>query len=286
MSHAAIEEGLNTNVHVGTPDDENASEGFGSDDDFGDFEEVDQEEAPQLTATPTVEKNEDVHYYEGDYEKEKPMFEQLVNKIFGSRERDDPVGEENQFVLEDRSEKIYERLVAETESSNTGFIWKRSVIYKQMLLNLDIEERETLTQQRPAMSAHSSGAQFQNLYGLEHEAEFETEVNRLLQQVPDFKNLGFEAGSEEFNSIIDSTSETLQTAKEMLESTDLKQLTDMKSRLLQLVSVWDEHMRNTKVDNELFTSYVENLIGNTQKMRREKRILQTKTKGKSRRFRK
>lgn len=225
-----------------------------------------------------------VHYYNGDYENEKEAIDGLVSQIFGSHERES-ASQEYQFELDDRSEKIYERLIAE-DHSNTGFIWKKSVIYKQMLLNLDIEETETLTQQHRVTSAHSNGTQFQNLYDLEQTADSENDMTRIMQQVPDFKTMGTALGGDEFNNMLDSTSETLQNAKEMLVSDDIEVLANMKNKLLLLTSVWDEHMKSVKADNELFTSYVENLIGNTQKMRREKRILQTKTKGKSRRFRK
>ncbi|TID31028.1 hypothetical protein CANINC_000389 [Pichia inconspicua] len=260
------------------------SEEDASDDDFGDFEEVDQEEVPKISPLMGKENTALVHYYNGDYENEKEAIDGLVSQIFGSHERES-ASQEYQFELDDRSEKIYERLIAE-DHSNTGFIWKKSVIYKQMLLNLDIEETETLTQQHRVTSAHSNVTQFQNLYDLEQTADSENDMTRIMQQVPDFKTMGTALGGDEFNNMLDSTSETLQNAKEMLVSDDIEVLANMKNKLLLLTSVWDEHMKSIKADNELFTSYVDNLIGNTQKMRREKRILQTKTKGKSRRFRK
>lgn len=259
------------------------SDGIGSDDDFGDFEEVDQENPETTIPTGPIIKS-DIKPYSGSYLEEKSCIDGLVNGIFGASETKKLVDEECKFEFDERSEKIFQRLVGDDTYSATGFIWKRSVIYKQLLLNLDIQENDMSMVKRVSISAGTGDSEFKNMYQLEKMIESDQEIVSLLNQVPEFESLGIAATSDEYHSLIEQTQNTLRSAKQALSANDvnLNELTELKSKLLKLMSVWDNETRETKADNELFTSYVENLIGNTQKIRREKRILQTKSQSKSR----
>lgn len=248
---------------------------FESDDDFGDFEEVDEVGDVIDDSDPVV-----LLPYSGDFNHEESNIRMLIDGIFGVEERDGVgLSRDVKFEFDERSGKIFERLIGEEEVSS-GFIWKQSVIYKQMLLNLDIDEKGD---DRPQSSVSVGNAQIRNMYAMD-KVEEDVSVGRIKCQIPRFETLGVINGSEEFNEVIDSTTTQLDDARRLVseEECEIDVLLSRKNELLKLASVWDERLREIQADNDLFTSYVENLIGNTQKIRREKRILQTNKGKKSR----
>ena len=146
------------------------------------------------------------------------------------------------------------------------------MIYKQVLLNLEIEPRAHVTYaKRQLPSANGSRKEFKNLYDFLKSSSTNAELDKLLLQVPDFSQLGIDKDGEEYNQIINNTTSTISEAKKLLRSGSVSELINLKERLLKLVSVWDVKSHDINEDNELFSSYVENLIGNTLKKRREKR---------------
>ena len=49
-----------------------------------------------------------------------------------------------------------------------------------------------------------------------------------------------------------------------------EELVKIKEKLLEMVSCWDKRVSEVQTDSDIFSEYVENLVGNTQKLRRQR----------------
>lgn len=268
-----------------------------SDDDFGDFEEGEFEEVKVLPEPTTIEPTsggELIDVYNGDYESQKSKIDQLVNNIFlisPNTDNDDILDKANgdsiTYKFDERAQKIFQRLISEDDEYIRAMIWKKSMIYKQLLLNLGIPEYSYTPKTTPRpINAQHSNTEFKNMYDLMNSLSLNSDFENLLKQVPDFNDLNIDKNSNEFLERINNSESTISNAKIKLESKGetegeedyLEALITVKMELLNLVAIWDEKMKDIKADNVLFSSYVENLIGNTQKKRRERRLVKSSKK--------
>ncbi|CAI8500420.1 unnamed protein product [Pichia kudriavzevii] len=243
-----------------------------SDDDFGDFEEVDQGDSGVYSNDLSANKEGRIRSYSGNFATIAADISQNLDKIFNESKGNSENEYKDSFLFDERADQIFNRLISEEDDYLSPFIWKQSMIYKQVLLNLEIEPRAHVTYaKRQLPSANGSRKEFKNLYDFLKSSSTNAELDKLLLQVPDFSQLGIDKDGEEYNQIINNTTSTISEAKKLLRSGSVSELINLKERLLKLVSVWDVKSHDINEDNELFSSYVENLIGNTLKKRREKR---------------
>lgn len=243
-----------------------------SDDDFGDFEEVDQGDSGVYSNDLSANKEGRIRSYSGNFATIAADISQNLDKIFNESKGNSENEYKDIFLFDERADQIFNRLISEEDDYLSPFIWKQSMIYKQVLLNLEIEPRAHVTYaKRQLPSANGSRKESKNLYDFLKSSSTNAELDKLLLQVPDFSQLGIDKDGEEYNQIINNTTSTISEAKKLLRSGSVSELINLKERLLKLVSVWDVKSHDINEDNELFSSYVENLIGNTLKKRREKR---------------
>lgn len=243
-----------------------------SDDDFGDFEEVDQGDSGVYSNDLSANKEGRIRSYSGNFATIAADISQNLDKIFNESKGNSENEYKDSFLFDERADQIFNRLISEEDDYLSPFIWKQSMIYKQVLLNLEIEPRAHVTYaKRQLPSANGSRKESKNLYDFLKSSSTNAELDKLLLQVPDFSQLGIDKDGEEYNQIINNTTSTISEAKKLLRSGSVSELINLKERLLKLVSVWDVKSHDINEDNELFSSYVENLIGNTLKKRREKR---------------
>lgn len=279
MSEEALKETQKDENNISL--DKTAGSDF-SDDEFGDFEEVDQTEPTvETSASPNLEHTETISIYDGNYSTNEKHITELVDDIF---KRIPPEGDENDknnkndninFRLDQRATKIYDQLIME-EQNDQHIIWKKSMIFKQLMLNLDIPiEKTTQNSTSLTKSKHNNNnTEFHDLYEFQRAVKEDSDLEKIIKQVPDFQTLGIEKNSDEFIKKISDTTDILSNAQHQIDNIEgekeqnLIKLVNTKKELLELLSLWDEKIEDLRVDNELFSSYVENLIGNTQKFRR------------------
>lgn len=263
---------------IKVPFDESASSDF-SDDEFGDFEEVDQTELTEEPAsTPNSKEEETLSIYSGNYSANEIRINELINDIFEgipTKEEEKNTNDTSEFKLDERATKIYDQLIME-EQNDQHIIWKKSIIFKQLMLNLDIpvEKATQLSTSSTKSKKNNNNTEFHDLYELQRAVKEDSDLEKIMKQVPEFKNLGIDKNSHEFMKKISDTPEILLKAQDQIynmegeKEENLTELVNTKKELLELLSIWDAKTEDLKVDNELFSSYVENLIGNTQKFRR------------------
>lgn len=260
-----------------------------SDDDFGDFEEVDdntQDNHIQSTTSTEHPPSKRILKFDGDYMAKKEYFGALVDNIFAKSSMHIDKPSDVPFELNERADQIFERLTADDDSFLSLLIWKNSIIYEQVRLNLDIPQctTNTVTPNHKNKSSENNSAELKSLYESLKSSPADSIFGKLLKQVPDFENLNIDIKGPEYAAKLNNTSVTLSEAHNLIKDTGssdleyLKKLTGIKKELLELMSIWNQRTKVVKEDNELFSSYVENLIGNTQKIRREKRICQSHKK--------
>lgn len=256
------------------------SDDFDSDE-FGDFEggEDEQEE--------TIESKEplkETFRYDGDYSSHANEIEALVKRIMNfdikSEEEEKPESEVHGIVLDDRCQKTYARLM-EKPHNLQQLNWKKSFIRRQLLLNLqipiDLDEVSDRTQQQLEESRRKYKEDIEERKAIQ---------KRLELQILPFKDVGI--SKEKAKTIIDDTDAKLEIFYRDLQSVtyyktlekqkpqELKdaerRLANIKQELLVMISCWNERIKAAKADSDLFSSYVENLVGNTQKLRRDRKI--------------
>jgi hypothetical protein len=270
------------------------SNDFESDDEFGEFGEfeegneqndnVETEPPCSTSAGPIDIRQDEIEIYNGDYESASEKISHLVSRMLKvtpeAEEEDTTIGEACQFKFDERAAKIFDSLVAEEDGSRRMFIWRQSMIHEQLLLNLDLSETKhnTTTMKRGCTSANTTNsAHTRDLYDFSEAADETEHVQIVRKQVPEFSTLNLDKNGDEFSRILSDTDSILTQAHNLLQkegnetSDSVEKLIKTKQELVKLLSVWDERAKDVKADNELFTSYIENLIGNTQKLRRESR---------------
>lgn len=107
--------------------DESAGSDF-SDDEFGDFEEVDQAEPTEETSVSSnLGHKETISVYNGNYTASEQRINELVDDIFKRIPTKDESNDKNdniKFKLDERATKIYDQLTTE-EQNDQHIIWKK-----------------------------------------------------------------------------------------------------------------------------------------------------------------
>lgn len=229
------------------------------DDDFGDFEE-----------------GEVLNEAISDISLKELSIAELIDEILPQRtkvEKDDDATQITEFQFDSRSEKLFENLVNTEEYPLQQMIWKRSMILKQLFLNLDIPITET--DQFSRRKSHQK-----------MDLDYDLNVNEEIHfDIPNFADL--KLTEDQFKQILSKTDEQLsqldaikkENYSEMTEedaSKEVLKLAALKQSFMETMSAWNKQYEDVKADNDLFTSYIENLVGNTQKFRR--RQIQSKNK--------
>ncbi|VEU23188.1 DEKNAAC104310 [Brettanomyces naardenensis] len=287
----SIEEGqgleLSERLEVG--DSPAASDVSGlSDDDFGDFEETGKETVSEAVPSATSESESVVAEpvesrparltYDGDYESHAELIQELVDRMMKSLTvSEKTAANSSQIELNERCKDLYYRLV-EQPANLQQINWKQSFIRRQLLLNLQIPIN--LDEVSPSKEGHSSVS---NIYGDQDGLQLiEAEV---LRQVQPFESLKIDEEGrkkvlketglriEELYSQLQPFSYYKGVARSNEEELGehLGRLAGVKEELLKILACWDKELEEDRKDNEVFSGYVENLVGNTQKMRRERR---------------
>lgn len=262
------------------------SEPEDSDDEFGDFEEVDQEEDTEEhvieNISLSIHPDEIITAYNGDYSGNEKGILGIINMIFEGissstslKTSSDKAQHSDKFEFDERADKIFDQLIID-DKPQQHLMWKKSMIFKQLMLNLDIPVEDinhiTGTTLRP--NSNSNISEFSDLYEFERAIKENVDLEKLLKQIPEFKSMGIEKNGDIYNQKLTDTPIVISDAQAQIneqsqdEEKYLVSLMNTKKQLLELLSIWDERLSDTRVDNELFSSYVENLIGNTQKFRR------------------
>ncbi|QPG77147.1 hypothetical protein FOA43_004551 [Brettanomyces nanus] len=236
------------------------------DDDFGNFEETQQQRRSLLE-------------FDGDYEKHAEtiglLAQQMMKHMTLLEDRTEP--QNSEIKLNDRCTSLYQRLVE--QSPNSQLInWKQSFIKRQLLLNLQIPIN--LDELSPPKG---DSVRVPPIYGenVIDELSLEAETE-LLRQVPPFDSFGMSEG--EIKTLLDDTDKEMEEVYRKLQPVSYykvlaeknpellgaqqTKLIGIKQELLRLLACWDKKLTDDKADNKIFTSYVENLVGNTQKLRR------------------
>lgn len=222
------------------------SDGF-DDDDFGDFEEgeMTQIEVPKVRNS-------------------KPIDDILAEILPKVELEDNQDNYRTEFTFDERSDKLLDNLLNTEEYPMQKMIWKQSMILKQLFLNLDIPIVEDSFLKR---KNH-----------INMDLDYNLKVDENIQLViPDFDKLGI--SEEEFKQILANTND--QISQISITNKDYKDLDEgqideeiikmgeLKQSLLKTLSAWNKQYDIIKSDNDLFTSYIDNLVGNTQKLRRK-----------------
>lgn len=209
------------------------------DDDFGGFEEGVVVE----TVGDAVKNSKSI----------AALIEEIVPKV--AIEQNDA---ESVFKLDERSQKLFDTLLNTEDYPIQQMMWKKSMILKQLFLNLDIPVVEN------TFEAHQNHWEM----GLEYDLQREEDI---VVEVPSFDVLGLE--ESEFNDLLANTDVLLASIQDMrdkgMANAEACALTETRQRLVKTLSAWNKHHEALKADNELFTSYIDNLVGNTQKFRRQ-----------------
>lgn len=221
----------------------------GDDSEFGEFEDTPEEEIPEKRPVRTGFE------YKGDYEAQSDEIGKLVEAIVQRIGPESGAGGDN-LEMSDRSKKLYQRLVDQAPNMQQ-IDWKRSAIRRQLLLILGLPI---------------------NLDEVEPKQPEETPKNEeILDRIPAFETTGL--SEEERKKVLQGTDGQIEQFYGELQPSsyyklsgskpeDLKDLEQIRDTLLTMVACWDKQVDDDRRDNELFASYVENLVGNTQKLSR------------------
>ncbi|OUM51148.1 hypothetical protein BVG19_g235 [[Candida] boidinii] len=262
-----------------------------SDDGFGDFNEADDDFQFQK---PDLEIPETITNYTHDYKSNlNDLFDSILSQSQVPEKSENSTSTNNQFQLNERCQNIYSRLIE--DPMNVQFIkWKKSIIRKQLYLTLnipiDITELPTTTAKSTASNSlqKQQDTDIHNIYDTSN-LSIQSIHSYLIQSIPQFDKLNI--NDEEFNEIINTTSDKINKFSNSLQSIsffqnldsnmnhnkslefdklkiEIDKMNQIKSELLKISSCWDNKINISKKDNDIFSAYVSNLVENTQKLRR------------------
>ncbi|GMG20256.1 unnamed protein product [Ambrosiozyma monospora] len=262
------------------------------DDDFGDFEEEGDHDFGDFTEEVPVQDNTNksqsmpsgsvgissfisnstnarILDLQHNMETSKEQMNLILDDIFKTSQFPTHSGQEPTFHLSERCGTVFDRLTQEPRNLKQ-INWKKSLIKRQLFVSLqipiDLDELKPVANKKKSMS---------KIY--EQESTKRAVNNDVLKMVPHFDTLKI----DDKEKILKETNRTLEEyfkklqpfayynslPKEELQKKE-SELNSIKNELLELVSCWNKKEDELKSDNLIFSSYVENLVGNTQKMRR------------------
>ncbi|KAG7890705.1 hypothetical protein KL936_001989 [Ogataea polymorpha] len=230
-------------------------------DDFGEFEEFEQ--PPQQSGADTF-----------IFAPENGSVEELghmIHSLLGSEPSSEPAGD---LKLNQRCQDVYERLTLPPMNLQQ-VNWKRSLLRRQLLLSLgipiDLDEVLPSGSKTRKSKLYDSNA----LAGLKN-----NELSQLEERIAKL-----EIDKIEKDKILESSAAVLESVHQKVQPESFyrtaAQRGELESKARELESVRDEllkiacslnlRLEELKQDNEIYSMYVENLVGNTQKRRREEK---------------
>ncbi|CCH44496.1 putative membrane protein [Wickerhamomyces ciferrii] len=240
-------------------DEEDDDDEFGafSDASFDEFEQPPEPESPKQEESISTPETNNTHLkLPQDLFDEPEMFQTRVQELLNQSfpEELPPASvPSNTDVLNERSRLLLERLVALPYLK--PYSWKKSSLRRQLLQTLGIDSEKDQIRRKNL----DDGSNY---------------------KIPDFESLNI--SDEEAKKYRENTDEILnkfqESIKEDDELTNLDQETLNKvvleykeqiKELKKLLSIWEYEQKNLEIDNETFEGVVENLVGHTQRLRRE-----------------
>ncbi|KAH3668405.1 hypothetical protein OGAPHI_002159 [Ogataea philodendri] len=231
-------------------------------DDFGEFEEFDAaqpiEHDPALVFSPSTDSIARLQQSLHDTLNPLPL----------------PSPTEKTFDLDQRCQDVYSRLV-HPPMNVRQVNWKRSLLRRKLLVSLGIPI--DLDEVLPSVA----GAKMSKLYdqsalqGLQNNvnAELETRISQV--SVDETRKDEILSSSDSVLESIHSRVQPKSFYQAAAERGDIqektKELENVRDELLKLAACWNLRLEDLKQDNEIYSMYVENLVGNTQKRRREEK---------------
>lgn len=244
-------------------DDDDDDDDFGafSDASFNEFES--QQKPPELPTSPQSTTQHTASYIQFPQElfdtpsALEEAITELLSQTFPTTLAPSPVPQ-NTDVLNERSRLLLERLTALPHLKPHN--WKRSSLRRQLLLTLGIRDTEdvTLTRRR----------------NLDDGMQYEIEK---------FEELGISEGDA--TKLRDQTGDIIETLEKGFKSDEeLGKLGDDEldgviadygnkiEEISRLLAVWEYEKKKLENDNSTFEGVVENLVGHTQRLRREETL--------------
>ncbi|GME80318.1 unnamed protein product [Ambrosiozyma monospora] len=262
------------------------------DDDFGDFEEEGDHDFGEFTEQVPIQENTNENQsissgsgrfspfnsnstnagildLQQNMETSKEQINLILNDIFKNSHFPTHSEQESKFHLSERCGTVFDRLTQEPRNLKQ-INWKKSLIKRQLFVSLqipiDLDELKPVANKKKSVSKIYDQASTKGAVD-----------NEILNMVPHFDTLKIDNKEKilkETNRTLEEYFKKLQPfayynslPKDELQKKE-SELNGIKDELLQLVSCWNKKEDELKSDNLIFSSYVENLVGNTQKMRR------------------
>ncbi|ESW99486.1 hypothetical protein KL918_001579 [Ogataea parapolymorpha] len=230
-------------------------------DDFGEFEEFEQ--PPQQSGADTF-----------IFAPENGSVEELshmIHSLLGSDPSSEPAGD---LQLDQRCQDVYERLTLPPMNLQQ-VNWKRSLLRRQLLLSLripiDLDEVLPSGSKTRKSKLYDSNA----LAGLKN-----NELSQLEERIAKL-----EIDKVEKDKILESSAAVLESVHQKVQpesfyraaaergelDSKANELESVRDELLKIACSLNLRLEELKQDNEIYSMYVENLVGNTQKRRREEK---------------
>lgn len=233
------------------------------DDDFGafsdaSFDEFEQPPSP-TTDTETIQKSSYIQFPQNTFQDPAELQDTLTKLLDQTYPSQLPKLSipENTSILNERSQLLLERLTALPYLK--PYNWRKSSLRRQLLVTLGIQDTEPAILRKKNLD---DGMQY---------------------KIPSFQELGFT--EEDGLKIKTQNDEILHRGEESVINGDDLELKDedkldqlveeYKSRIEEvekLLAVWEHEREKLELDNETFEGVVENLVGHTQRLRREETL--------------
>ncbi|VUG17286.1 DEBR0S2_03136g1_1 [Brettanomyces bruxellensis] len=254
------------------------------DDMFGDFQENEFKKSDvSENANTAIELS-----FKEDYDPKSEVIKNLMTSMMGLENEDNSVNDtieqqdainddyHSEIQLSERCQALYNRLTQ--QPSNLQQInWKKSFIRRQLLLNLQIPIN--LDEMAPKMSENDAYPDIKL-----NPKDRERMEMTLKRQIVPFNDL--KITSEQLNIVLKNTESQIEDFYGLLQPVsyykavceqnpdrlerEWEELVKIKEKLLEMVSCWDKRVSEVQTDSDIFSEYVENLVGNTQKLRRQR----------------
>lgn len=265
--------------HVTPPADDFDDDDFGSFDDasFEEFGEPGVTETTQLDAQIRQEGVFDEMIFENS-EKFDARLAELLDQLFSAQNTDHTApNEDENGLLSDRSGQIFQALLAVPHLQPPN--WVRLKIRHNLLLKLGIPINLDETTPTGAVTARNEPRSLPRKNSIR-----EADINWAGFDIPELGELQISASEKaeklastagllshiESDNMTNSTAQFLNGVNDdQVLDAKLRQLEQNFELLIELSCVWNSHLHDLKQDAEIYESVVQNMIGYSQKLRRE-----------------
>lgn len=276
----------NTEINNGFKDDNEAESGVAAEDDDSDFGSFDDASFTELEEPEEVKSMENVEdkmpggyiRFNEEVLNDSTLFEkslhETMNSIFTNINQNQDHNNDNykNSLLKERSSEIYNELSQIPHLQPPNWI-KLNVRHNLLIklgvpINLDEIKEENLLQTPKVLRRKSINEEDIKWEGFDLPAFEELKIssdkktdllNKTTEILSAIENDNLNNSSHQF--LESSTSDSLQEK--------LKQYNDNYNQLIELSSVWNKQLDDQKQNNEVYESVIQNLIGYSQKLKRD-----------------